>query len=360
MPIDRSSNCTLTFLATSRLASANPTRIDLRSDTVTQPTAAMRKAMAEAVVGDDVFGEDPTINRLQERCAELTGKDAALFVASGTMGNLISVLAHCQRSDEVILGNRSHIAIWEQAGVSAFGGVSLRTIHNGMDGTLSLADIQGAINDNDQHRARTALIALENTFMGTPLSIAYMASVRQLALANNLAVHLDGARIFNAALALSTDVSQLAAQADSIQFCFSKGLRAPAGSIIAGSHTFIGQARRLRKALGGGMRQAGVLAAACLEALDSCVDRLAQDHQNAEHFALGLSAIDDIDVVAQSPRTNMVFFKSKTLDSREFARRLGEIGILVTQDAFMGIRSVMHADVSKADVDEALQRIASL
>jgi threonine aldolase len=334
-------------------------RIDLRSDTVTLPTPEMRQAMATCPVGDDVFGEDPTANQLQERCAQLLNKDAALFVASGTMGNLISVLAHCQRSEEAIVGHYSHIAIREQAGAAAFGGVSLRSVPNEYDGTISLKHLQAAINSDDPHQARSKLIALENTWNGRPLTLSYMAMVKELALANGLNVHLDGARLFNAALALGTTVDKLAEQTNSVQFCFSKGLSAPAGSIIAGSHEFIAQARRLRKALGGGMRQVGVLAAACAVALDTMVERLEEDHSTARYLAERLEHIKGLSVTPENLRTNMVFFEShiENIATEELARRLREVGVLVLWDKFLGIRAVTHYGITIADIDEAMGRI---
>lgn len=336
-------------------------KIDLRSDTVTLPPAAMLEAMSRAELGDDVYGEDPTVNQLQERCAQLTEKDAALFVPSGTMGNLASVLAHCGRGDEVIVGSRSHIAIWEQAGAATLGGVSLRTVTNQADGTMNLQDISAAINEEDVHRANTKLIALENTWNGQPLSPAYMRMVKELALQNGLAIHLDGARLFNAARALMADISEFTAHADSVQICFSKGLAAPVGSIVCGSHAFIGRVKRIRKALGGGMRQAGVLAAGCLWALDNMVERLDQDHLLARELARGLGNIKEI-AVADNTITNMVFFTSARPDmtTAELARRLREAGVLVSVEGQRGIRAVVHYGHSSADIEEAVARAAQI
>ncbi len=251
--------------------------IDLRSDTVTQPTPEMRKAMADAEVGDDVFGEDPTINRLQELGADMMGKEAALFVPSGTMGNLAAVLTHCGRGDEVILGNKSHTYLNEAGGISALGGVHPYSIPNQPDGSLDLGAIKDAIRPEDDHYPITKLIILENTQNkcgGVPISVSYTAAVGDLAHTAGLKLHIDGARIFNAAVALGTTASQLANPADSITFCLSKGLCAPVGSLLCGSKEFIKKARRIRKQLGGGMRQAGVLAAAGIVALNQMVDRL--------------------------------------------------------------------------------------
>lgn len=332
-------------------------KIDLRSDTVTLPPPAMLEAMSKAELGDDVYGEDPTVNQLQERCAQLTDKDAALFVPSGTMGNLVSVLAHCGRGDEVILGARSHIAIWEQAGAATLGGVSLRTVPNQADGTLDIADITTAINEDDPHRARTALIALENTWNGQPLTPAYMRMVKELALQNGLSVHLDGARLWNASRALMAEISEFTTHVDSVQLCFSKGLAAPVGSIICGNREFIGKAKRIRKALGGGLRQAGVLAAACLWALDNMIERIDQDHALARELAHGLRKIEGISVV-DSITTNMVFFTSTRADmpTNELARRLREAGVLVGVEGVRGIRAVVHYGQSPEEIEEAVNR----
>jgi threonine aldolase len=321
----------------------------------------MLEAMSKADLGDDVYGEDPTVNQLQERLAQLTGKEAALFVASGTMGNLASVLAHCGRGDEVILGNRSHIAIWEQSGASTLGGVSLRTVPNQSDGTLNLEDITAAINEEDPHRANTKLIALENTWNGQPLSPAYMRMVKEIALQNGLTVHLDGARLWNASRALMADISEFTTHADSVQMCFSKGLAAPVGSIVCGNREFIGKAKRIRKALGGGMRQAGVLAAACLWALDNMVERIDQDHHLARELAEDLSKIEGIKV-ADNTVTNMVFFTSSRSDltTTELARRLRESAVLVGVEGQRGIRAVVHYGQTKEEIEEAVARAKNI
>jgi threonine aldolase len=251
--------------------------IDLRSDTVTQPTLEMREAMLKAELGDDVFSDDPTINRLEEIAAAKLAKEAAVFVASGTMGNLTSLLTHCGRGEEVIVGDQAHIFRYEAGGSSTLGGIAQFQIPNNPDGTLPLDRVEAAIRGSDQHEARTKLIALENTHNrcgGTVLPIAYMKQVRELADRHNLKVHLDGARVFNAAVALGADVAAITRYVDSVTFCLSKGLSAPVGSVICGPREFIAQARRYRKMLGGGMRQAGVLAAAGIVALEKMVDRL--------------------------------------------------------------------------------------
>ncbi len=284
--------------------------IDLRSDTVTRPTPEMRRAMAEAEVGDDVYGEDPTINRLQEMGAAMMGKEAGLFVASGTMGNLAAMLSHCGRGDEVILGNKAHTFLFEAGGISALGGVHSCQIPNRPDGTLALEDIRQAIRPDDPHDPITRLVALENTHNrcgGVALTLEYTRSVGELARRHGLLLHLDGARIFNAAVSLGVPASELAAPADSVTFCLSKGLCAPVGSVLCGSKAFIHQALRIRKQLGGGMRQAGVLAAAGIVALQTMVDRLADDHRRAKTLAAGLAAIPGISLDMGSPYTNMIF-----------------------------------------------------
>ena len=258
--------------------------VDLRSDTLTRPTDAMSRAMAAADVGDDVFGEDPTVNRLEEMAADRMGKEAALFVASGTMGNLVSLLTHCARGEEIILGSFAHTFYFEQGGSAAVGGIHPRTLPNQPDGTLTVSDIEGAVRPDNVHFPRTRLIVLENTHNlcgGHPLDIDYMRAVGDIARRHSLKIHVDGARFFNAAVALDVPAAKLAADADSVSFCLSKGLAAPVGSVVCGNHDFIAEARRARKILGGGMRQAGVLAAAGIVALNEMVDRLADDHANA-------------------------------------------------------------------------------
>ncbi|MBT8352811.1 MAG: low-specificity L-threonine aldolase, partial [Deltaproteobacteria bacterium] len=258
--------------------------VDLRSDTITKPTPSMLRAMTQAEVGDDVFGEDPTINRLEEMAAERLGKEAALFVASGTMANLVSQLAHCGRGDEMILGDQAHIFFYEQGGSAAIGGIHPRTIPNQPDGKIALQDIEAAIRPENVHFPRTKLVLIENTHNrcnGNPLEVDYMNSVGTLAGSYKLKVHVDGARIFNAAVALGVDAKDLVSQADSVSFCLSKGLAAPVGSLVCGTYSFIEKARRARKVIGGGMRQAGVLAAAGIIALSEMIERLVDDHANA-------------------------------------------------------------------------------
>ena len=286
--------------------------VDLRSDTVTLPTPEMRAAMAKAEVGDDVYGEDPTVNQLQEKSAEMLGKEAGIFVPSGTMGNLIAVLAHCGRGDEVILGDKAHIFLYEAGGISALGGVHSHQIPNLDDGTLPLAEIEEAIRGNDAHEPPTKLIALENTQNrcgGTVLSMDYVKKVGDLTKERGLAFHLDGARIFNAATALALPAKELASPFDSVTFCLSKGLSAPVGSVLCGSHGFIAKAHRLRKQLGGGMRQAGILASAGIVALSTMVERLGEDHARARKLAEGLARVPGLVLDEGTPHTNMIFMR---------------------------------------------------
>lgn len=285
--------------------------IDLRSDTVSWPTPEMRDAMANAPVGDDVYGEDPTVNRLQQEAAAMLGKEAGLFVTSGTQGNIIAALTHCGRGDEMIVGREAHMFRYEQGASSALGGIHPNILDVQPDGTLKLDAIQRAIRSDDQHFPRTKLICLENTqgtIGGIPITAEYTAQVGQIAKANGLKLHIDGARIFNAATALNTPVDQLVAPADSVSFCLSKGLCAPVGSVLVGSKDFIHAAHRTRKVLGGGMRQAGILAAAGLIALHKMSKRLHEDHANACALAEGLASIPHVKVDVSRVQTNMVFF----------------------------------------------------
>lgn len=339
--------------------------VDLRSDTITQPTSNMRQAMAAAEVGDDVFREDPTINRLEEMAAERLGKEAALFVASGTMGNIVSLLTHCGRGDEIILGDESHIFFSEQGGSAALGGIHHRTVPNQPDGTMVLADIEGAIRPDNIHFPRTRLIALENTHNrcnGSYLDVDYMRSVGSLARRHGLKIHVDGARIFNAAVAQGIPASSLVSDADSISFCLSKGLAAPVGSVICGTSGFIDEARRIRKVLGGGMRQAGILAAAGIVSLTEMVDRLADDHANARKLAVGLAAIDGISIQPELIKSNIVFFKitKKGLTPQELTQRLSARGVRVGPKEPDQIRAVTNYHVSSGDIDFALEVFAEI
>lgn len=333
--------------------------VDLRSDTITRPTASMRQAMYTAEVGDDVFGEDPTLNQLEKMAAERLGKEAALYVASGTMGNLVCLLTHCGRGDEIILGDESHIFFSEQGGSAALGGIHHRTVRNQPDGTLKPVDIETAVRPDNLHFPRTRLIALENThnrYNGNPLGSDYMKTVGKIANAHNLKVHVDGARIFNAAVALGVDVKDLAADADSVTFCLSKGLAAPVGSMICGDTDFIAEARRIRKVVGGGMRQAGILAAAGIVALNEMVDRLAEDHANARRLAEGLAAMDGLALDPKDIKTNIVFFKITRpgLTPQELTTRLAAEGVRVGPKEPDQIRVVTNHHVSSDDIEYAL------
>ena len=334
--------------------------VDLRSDTLTRPTAAMSKAMAEAEVGDDVFGEDPTVNKLEEMAAERMGKEAALFVASGTMGNLVSLLTHCARGEEIILGSFAHTFYFEQGGSAAVGGIHPRTLPNQPDGTLTLSDIEGAIRPDNVHFPRTRLIVLENTHNlcgGHPLDVDYMKAVGDLARRHGLKIHVDGARFFNAAVALDVPTAKLAAEADSVSFCLSKGLGAPVGSVVCGSGDFISEARRARKILGGGMRQAGVLAAAGIVALNEMVERLADDHANARKLAEGLAQMPGISIDPNQIHTNIVYFEfdRKDITIEELVKRLGDNGARMLPVGPGRIRAVTHYHISSDDIDYVLE-----
>ena len=330
--------------------------IDLRSDTVTQPTPEMRKAMAEAVVGDDVYCEDPTVNNLQETAAELMGKEVGLFVPSGTMANLIAVLAHCQRGDEAIMGNLGHTFLHEVGGMSALGGVFANTIPNQNDGTLSLEDIRNSYREEDVHHPESRLVILENTQNacgGIPLCVDYMRSVGELAHQLGMKLHVDGARIFNATVALNTTAENLAAAADSVMFCLSKGLCAPVGSVLCGSSEFIARSRKIRKQLGGGMRQAGILAAAGLVALKSMVGRLGEDHVHARQIADGLKELPGIEFHKGYPQTNMVFIHIKPTASKkpdELKEFFASKGILLSSSGPEQFRLVTHYWIDDADI----------
>jgi threonine aldolase len=331
--------------------------IDMRSDTVTQPTDEMRAAMAEAKVGDDVYGEDPTIIELQEISANLMGKEAGLFVPSGTMGNLIATLVHCQRGDEVIMGDLGHTFLFEGGGISALGGIFPHTLKNQPDGTLQLEDIEGSIRPNDIHHPHSRLVILENTHNrcgGTVLSQQYTKDVANLAHKHEMDLHIDGARIFNAAAALGISVRDLAAPADTITFCLSKGLCAPVGSVLCGRKNFIDRAKRVRKMLGGGMRQAGVLAAAGIIAVQKMSRRLTEDHARAAKLAEGLAKIPGITFNIGKPQTNMVFpfiDESLRLTPSVIASVLLEKGIKVGVVGPRGFRLVTHYWISDEDVN---------
>ncbi len=331
--------------------------IDLRSDTVTHPTGTMRKAMAAAIVGDDVYQEDPTVNELEHRAAGLIGKEAALFVPSGTMGNLIAVMVHCGRGDEAIMGRQGHTFLHEVGGISALGGVFPSLIENQSDGTLALEDIRNAHREEDVHHPVSKLVIVENTQNqcgGLPLSLEYMRNIGVCVRDLSMKLHVDGARIFNAALALKCDASELVEEADSVMFCLSKGLCAPVGSLLCGSREFIFQARRIRKQLGGGMRQAGILAAAGLIALNEMITRLEEDHNLARELADRLKTLPGVSFSKGFPQTNMVFIAiessiSKTMD--EIQRELREENVLVGMSGPREFRLVTHFWVNEDDID---------
>lgn len=333
--------------------------VDLRSDTITQPTPAMRKAMADAKVGDDVFGEDPTVNRLEEMVAERLGKEAALFVASGTMANMVSLLTHCGRGSEVILGDQSHIFFYEQGGAAALGGIHSRQVPNQPDGKLDIHDVEAAIRTDDIHFPRTRLILLENTHNrcnGRPLDVDYMHSVGKIAGSHGIKVHVDGARLFNAAITLGTKVRDLAAEADSVCICLSKGLAAPVGSVVCGAKDFVSEARRVRKVLGGGMRQAGVLAAAGIVALTEMVDRLKDDHSNARRLAEGLAGMDGLSLDPDCVKTNIVYFEITRIDmqSQLLAEKLNTQGIRLLPNGPSRLRAVTNYHVTSDDIEYVL------
>jgi threonine aldolase len=343
--------------------------IDLRSDTVTLPSPAMREAMYHAELGDDVYGEDPTINRLQELAAERTGKEAALFVPSGTMGNAISVLAHAGRGQAVMVGDQSHIYRYEVGGASTIGGSQFWVIPTHADGMLDMRAIEVGISDgSDEHSQATALLCIENTHNrcgGTVLNIEQIESISRLAHERGLKVHVDGARIFNAATALGLPVSALVQSVDSMMFCLSKGLSAPVGSMVVGSKEFIFKAHRMRKLLGGGMRQAGILAAAGIVALEQMVDRLAEDHETSKKLAYGLADYPQIEVNVERVVTNMVNFsvldshgqKLTDAQTNAFLAKTQEHGVLMGTMGEGVIRAVTHYGVGQEDIDQALNGI---
>ncbi len=335
--------------------------IDLRSDTVTLPSPEMRAAMAGAELGDDVFGDDPTVNRLQEMAAHILGKEAALLTTSGTQSNLVALLAHCRRGDEVIVGDESHTLCYEVGGAWALGGLGLRTVRNDSRGRLDLQEVRARIRPANDHFPRTGLICTENTHNrcgGTVLGEEDLAAVRDIADRHGLPVHMDGARLFNAAVALGVPAARLAAHADSVCFSLAKGLGCPVGSVLCGSGEFIAEARRYRKMLGGGMRQAGVLAAAGTYALENMVGRLAEDHANAQVAAAGLTELPGV-ALAPEPQTNLVYFTADGWDLGNLVERLEEAGVRCFDEGGR-IRWVTHYGIERGDVEEALARLRSV
>jgi threonine aldolase len=328
--------------------------IDLRSDTVTRPTPAMRAAMAAAEVGDDVFADDPSVNALQERIAALLGKEAALFLPTGTQSNLCGLMAHCGRGDEYLVGQMAHTYRWEGGGAAVLGSIQPQPLAQAPDGTMALTEIEGAIKPDDAHFARTRLLALENTWGGKVLPQDYVLAATALARSRGLATHLDGARLFNAAVASGGDARaaarRLAEPFDTVSVCFSKGLGAPVGSALCGPRELIARAHRVRKMLGGGMRQAGVLAAAVLHALDHHIDRLAEDHANARRLAEGLQGLPGVQ--CEMPQTNIVFVDVAPERAHGVVDRARAQGVLCT--GLYRLRLVTHLDVSRPDIDRAI------
>jgi threonine aldolase len=338
--------------------------IDLRSDTVTLPTPAMREAIARADLGDDVYGEDPTVNRLEAMAASMMGKDAALLVPSGTMGNLAAMLTHCARGTKAIVGSQSHTNLYEAGGASALGGIVLTAITNSEDGELDPHELARELGTPaDDHFAQPSLVVIENTHNrcgGAPIKLSHMAEVSDAAHRRKISLHLDGARIFNAALALETTPKEIASHADTVSFCLSKGLGCPVGSLLCGSREFIARAHRTRKMLGGGMRQAGIIAAAGIVALTTMLDRLAEDHQNARALAQGFALVAGLNVRAVANRTNMVVFDvdGDAQASRRFAAAMKERGVLISPREATSFRAVTHNGISRADIDRAVAAAA--
>lgn len=340
---------------------------DFRSDTVTKPSDAMREAMAKAVVGDDVYHEDPTVNQLEAMAAELLGKEAALFVSSGTMGNLVGVLSQCQRGDEAIMGTQGHTFLHEASGVSVLGGVSMFTVPNEADGTISIANLKGAVRNHfDVHEPISRLVIIENTQNfcgGAVLSQSYVEEVSHFCKKHGLALHIDGARLFNAAVALNLPVKELVQHADSVTFCLSKGLGAPVGSILAGSKELIAKARRLRKILGGGMRQAGILAAAGIYALEHNVERLRVDHVRAQQLADGLAAIPGVKLTRGTPHTNLIFCALEDdveISTPAFLNKLKEMGVLIMDVGPREFRLVTHLDTKDEAVEQCIKAFETI
>ncbi|BCG48599.1 Low-specificity L-threonine aldolase [Citrifermentans bremense] len=325
-------------------------KVDLRSDTVTLPSQAMRQVLAAAPVGDDVYGEDPTVNRLESMAAELLGKEAALFVPTGTMGNLLALLSHCGRGDEYIAGQDAHIYRWEGGGGAIFGGIQPQPIEFEEDGTLDLDKVRRAVKPSDYHHPVTRLLCLENTQGGKVLPLDYLEKAAELAKSLGLSLHLDGARVFNAAVYLGVPVGTIAARFDSVSVCLSKGLGAPAGTVLCASRELVGRARRWRKVAGGGMRQAGILAAAGIHALENNVQRLAEDHENAELLAAGLGHIEEL--LVSPARTNILFVTPPAGRADSLRKALAAEGIILGGGD--QIRLATHLDVTSADVERTV------
>lgn len=338
--------------------------IDLRSDTVTLPTKEMREAISNAELGDDVFQEDPTINNLEKLAAKKFNKEAAIFLPSGTMANLVAVLTHCNRGDEVILGDQSHTFLYEAGGISSFGGVHSRQLKNHNDGTIHLNDIKNAIRKKDVHFPPSRLICLENTHnrcFGMPLETNYVNEVVDIAKNNDMSVHVDGARIFNAAVATGSTVADLTKNVDSVSFCLSKGLSAPSGSLLCGDKNFIHRARFNRKALGGGMRQAGILAAAGVVAIDIMSAKIIEDHQNAKALAIGIAKIDGIIIETEKIKTNIIYFKldHPKINSESLLDIMIKKNIRFFELGPNWFRLVTHSGISKENIDYVISEFDS-
>ena len=333
--------------------------IDLRSDTVTQPSDQMRDAILNSLLGDDVFREDPTVNKIEQKAAQIMGKESALLVPSGTMGNLVSILSHCERGTEIILGHKSHTFIYEGGGISSVGGIHSRQLLNDDFGIINLDDIKQAVRDDNVHYPKTSAISLENTHnmcFGSPIEPNYIKSVSVIAKENNLKLHIDGARIFNAAVSLNIDVKDFVKNVDSVTFCLSKGLAAPIGSVVCGSKKFIDKARRHRKVLGGGMRQAGIIAAAGLISLDHCIVQIKKDHNNAKVLAEGLNKIKGLSVQLNLIQTNIIYFKleSDKITAQAFVKSMNLKGIKFFETSPNRFRLVTHYGITKKDIYKTL------
>ncbi|MCB0194035.1 MAG: low-specificity L-threonine aldolase [Anaerolineae bacterium] len=329
-------------------------RIDLRSDTVTLPSPTMREAMALAEVGDDVYGEDPTVNRLEALAAEMLGKEAALFVSSGTQSNLVGIMSHCGRGDEYIVGQTAHTYRFEGGGAAVLGSIQPQPLDFEADATLDLAKVEAAIKPDDSHFARTRLLCLENAHDGLVLPLDYLAEANALAKKHGLAIHLDGARVFNAAVKQGVDIKAITQHFDSVSICLSKGLAAPVGSVLCGPAEFIKTARRWRKVVGGGMRQVGILAAAGIIALTQMVERLSDDHAHARQLAEGLSRIPGYDLDLKTVQTNMVFFTLAEPLVDNFSPFMAERGIVISGGPYP-VRAVTHYGIEADDIEVVLQ-----
>ena len=336
--------------------------IDLRSDTVSLPTDEMREAIYRAELGDDVYGEDPTVNALESKAAQIFGMESAVLVASGTMGNLVASLAQCQRGDEVIVGNKSHLLLYEVANLAVTGGIQIRPIENKDDGTFDLNELELVIRGDDIHVPRTKMVVIENTHnrcSGAVIGLDHIKEISKLARSRDMKVHIDGARIFNAALALGVTPDKLVENADTITFCLSKGLSCPIGSIVCGSKETILEVRRNRKMLGGGMRQAGIFAAAGVVALDTMVDRMSEDHNNAKTLAQGIAEIDGLQVEPNMIKTNIVIVEVLAKPITKFISDLKEKGLLVSHADTNRVRLVTHYGIEESDISKTLEIVDS-